>query len=104
MAIELGAIAPGGASTLVAGIAGQRIYLHEMEIAPDAVGNNFVELYASSTPAFHLWQAEFNQLTPRRFGGVGGIPLPIGDGLVIRNDAASAGNVNLRGTIAYSQG
>ena len=59
----------------------------------------------SSTPGVTLWQAEFNDLKARRIGTTPAFPTTaVGDGLVLKNDAASAAAINLRGTLAYSQG
>jgi hypothetical protein len=96
-------LAIGATGSVVAGVGGQSIYLFEIELAPDAVGANFLDVSNTVDSPVLFAQAQLNQLTPRKWDFYGS-QLPVGAGVQFRNDPASAGAIAVRGQMTYSQG
>lgn len=110
------ALAPNANSTIVAGVAGKMItvYVVAGTIVPQIVGTlGFYEaLLRSGTTALPVADGHTRTASaagalwvPLRadYGDVGGLPLPLGEGLELHGDGSNAGNVEVRATVLYKQ-
>ncbi len=106
-------LAPAATKTVVAGVAGKTIYLYGFVwgmVPGGSVGLTFAGL-ESTTHAVNIDQLSYNTLTAagslpqvgRAVTLPGILPMPVGEGIMFDNSAASAGNIAINASVYYLQ-
>jgi hypothetical protein len=102
MPFNLSPLAAGASSTIVAGVAGQTIYLFTLNFANTQLANFFGDFRDSNNNTIIPWTGGTGLNFQANSGIFNAAPLPAGAGLVVKNTGTAGGQI--LGSAVVSQG